>query len=219
MSETQELHEHPQDETELYYTASVGLRSGRSRTDMLNELTAAGAEPALARRMVEEAYDNLSVSAQAAELTFPVLLRALAGATIGAGIGALGWWLILAWTGYEIGLIAVAVGWLAGMGTRLAAGRQRGFTLQVLAVSASVAGIVFGNFFTILHVLNQGDPAHNLAPTEVGLLSPAAPGIFLLSLLAMFDGWNLLWILLAVTTSWGMLKGEKIQLNSEPVPA
>ena len=216
MSETRELS--PEElELEAYYLASQRLKAGRSRTDTLQELTARGLPPDTAQRMVEEAFANLSETVQREDLTMLALVRAMAGAAAGALLGGVLWWLIMVWTGYEIGFIAMVVGWLAGLGTALAAKPKRGITLQLVAVAAAVAGIVIGNYLSFVHLFKQAIAQHQgqAAAAQYSVLSDHAPGLFLGSLITMIDGWNLLWIVLAIVTAWKMLKSEPVQLNRE----
>jgi len=70
------------------------------------------------------------------------LLRAtafgLGGAIVGAGI----YYAILAVTGYEIGLVAIAVGWLVGRGVQKGSHGTGGWAYQTLAVGLTYLAIV-----------------------------------------------------------------------------
>lgn len=70
------------------------------------------------------------------------LLRAgaygLGGAVVGAGI----YYAILALTGYEIGLVAIAVGWLVGRGVQKGSGGVGGWAYQTIAVALTYLAIV-----------------------------------------------------------------------------
>jgi len=70
------------------------------------------------------------------------LLRAaafgLGGAVVGAGI----YYAILAATGYEIGLVAIAVGWLVGRGVQKGSHGIGGWAYQALAVGLTYLAIV-----------------------------------------------------------------------------
>jgi hypothetical protein len=68
--------------------------------------------------------------------------RALGLGLLAAGAGALGWGLVTQLTGYEIGLIAVAVGWLVGGAVRLGSRGLGGVPFQVLAVVLTYLAIV-----------------------------------------------------------------------------
>jgi hypothetical protein len=66
------------------------------------------------------------------------LLFGLVGAAIGAGI----YYAILALTGYEIGLVAIVVGWLVGRGVSMGANARGGALYQALAIVLTYIAIV-----------------------------------------------------------------------------
>lgn len=66
------------------------------------------------------------------------LLFGLVGAVIGAGI----YYAILALTGWEIGLIAIVVGWLVGRGVSLGSQHRGGWLYQGLAIVLTYSAIV-----------------------------------------------------------------------------
>jgi hypothetical protein len=70
----------------------------------------------------------------------------IAGAVLGGGLGALIWYLIIRFTGYEIGIAAWGVGVLAGVGTRLLA-RNGSPALGVAAAVCALAAILGGQYF------------------------------------------------------------------------
>jgi hypothetical protein len=70
------------------------------------------------------------------------VVRAL-GAGLGAAfVGSLVYFLVSAFTGYEFGLIAIAVGWGVGMAVRWGANGRGGKGYQVLAVALTYLAIV-----------------------------------------------------------------------------
>ncbi len=62
------------------------------------------------------------------------LLKAAAFGAIGGAIGAGIYYAILAKTGYEIGFIAILVGWLVGSGVRRGSGGRGGWRYQTIAM-------------------------------------------------------------------------------------
>lgn len=70
----------------------------------------------------------------------------IAGAVVGGGLGALIWYLLIRFTGYEIGYAAWGVGVLAGLGTRLLA-RNGSPALGVAAAVCALAAILGGQYF------------------------------------------------------------------------
>jgi len=70
------------------------------------------------------------------------LLRAAAYGSGGAILGAGIYYAILAITGYEIGLVAIAVGWLVGRGVQKGSRGMGGWAYQTLAVGLTYLAIV-----------------------------------------------------------------------------
>src|SRR6187549_2956408 len=60
----------------------------------------------------------------------------------GAAAGAALYYAVLALTGYEIGLIAIVVGFLAGKGVRMGSGGRGGAGYQAMAVALTYLAIV-----------------------------------------------------------------------------
>jgi hypothetical protein len=59
-----------------------------------------------------------------------------------AAVGALLWYVVTEVTGYEIGLVAIAVGWLVGAAVRAGTKGRGGVTYQVMAVVLTYLAIV-----------------------------------------------------------------------------
>jgi hypothetical protein len=88
---------------------------------------------------------------------------AAVGALLGGLLGALAWWAFTAITHIGLGLLAVAIGFLAGHGTLRFAGGKRAPGLQALAIGASVLSFVLGTYLVNWTFINQsfekaGDP-------------------------------------------------------------
>ena len=86
------------------------------------------------RRRIEGEWAGGSGSGRAGK----AFLFGLAGAAIGAGI----YYAVLALTGYEIGLIAIVVGYLAGKGVRMGSGGRGGGGYQAMAMLLTYLAIV-----------------------------------------------------------------------------
>ena len=69
-------------------------------------------------------------------------VKAALGGIAGGIAGALIYYLVLAVTGYEIGIIAIAVGFLVGKGVRWGTGNRGGRLYQALAVGLTYVAIV-----------------------------------------------------------------------------
>jgi hypothetical protein len=72
----------------------------------------------------------------------PGFFKALAGGIGGGIIGALVYYAVLALTGYEIGIIAIAVGFLVGKGVNWGTGGRGGPLYQAMAIVLTYVAIV-----------------------------------------------------------------------------
>jgi len=82
------------------------------------------------------------------------VLAPIAGA-VGAMVGAGIWAAIAIATDFEVGYVAVLVGFLAGLGVRWGAGGQGSAGLQVLAAILAFAGMLAAKYFIFAYVVIQ----------------------------------------------------------------
>lgn len=80
----------------------------------------------------------------------------LAAALLAAVVGGIVWAAIVVISNYELGLIAWGIGLLAGLAVTKAAKEQISQTDQIIAVAASLLGIVLGKYFYISYLINDG---------------------------------------------------------------
>lgn len=94
-----------------------------------------------------------------APLGADALLKAAAAGIAGGVAGAAIYFAVLALSGYEIGIIAIAVGWLVGKGVRWGTGgRGGGPVYQALAMAITYLAIVSTHLLSaIVHVMRQTD--------------------------------------------------------------
>jgi hypothetical protein len=119
-----------------------------------------------------------------------------------AAAGGVAWGLIVKWTQYEIGFVAWGIGFLAGTAAVVAAQRRSSTALQVVAVVATLAGIVLGKY--LAYALWGKDNGYDFQ--------------------SMWGWFDLLWIGLGVVTAWRVaepehesaLEGPEAVENREP---
>ena len=70
------------------------------------------------------------------------LVRSVAFGTVAAAAGAALYWGVSALTGYEVGLIAIAVGFMVGLAVRAGSYAKGGWLYQTIAVALTYASIV-----------------------------------------------------------------------------
>lgn len=81
---------------------------------------------------------------------------------LGAGVGtSLLWYAFVVMTNYQVGLVAIAVGWLVAQAVILGAGRKRGPRVQVLSVGLTLVAMALSEYlivrhFVVIALANQG---------------------------------------------------------------
>ena len=185
---------------------------GVAPEDARAELERNGIDAEQARWLVDSAY-GLNAEATASEpvaaasepYAASVLPQALLAGLVAAVVGGIGWTLQVALTDYEVGIVAWAVGGLAGFAVSRAAGRRRGLPLQVVAVAAALLGILLGKYGTFAYSVREGvgelDPGSVPAYWDADLIE-----LFFDELGEVFGAFDLLWVGFAVFTAWRMLQ-------------
>lgn len=102
------------------------------------------------------------------------VLLAVIGGLVGAAIGGTIWAAVAYFTEYEIGYIAIAVGFLAGAFAVLFSGGRRGIPIQLVAVLTALLGIVAGKYAAVymLGIKMINEQAGQDFTTEVFKLVP-----------------------------------------------
>jgi hypothetical protein len=134
---------------------------------------------------------------QATAATLPL---AGLGGLGGAALGAAGWAAVAIATDYEIGFIAVAVGYLAGLGVKLGARGKRGGGLPHVAAAAAVLGLLLAKYFVFLHYVAAAARQEGGGGwLTVGIASVVLFPTLLVRVASPFD---LLWVVLAIGAAW-----------------
>jgi hypothetical protein len=120
-----------------------------------------------------------------------------AAALGGALLGGVAWALIVKFTGYEVGFVAVAVGALTGFAAAFAAPNARpAALLAILAGAAALVGVLLGKLLATYFVIGEeladlGVSGDQLSLTMEFLQSKDAWAL-----------WDLLWIGIAVSAAF-----------------
>jgi hypothetical protein len=159
-------------------------------------------------------YSEIEKAAEEEQVTAGSIMPALVGGGLAAVVGGVIWGLIIIATGYEIGFVAWAMGWLTGFAVVLFSKGRRGVPLQAIAVLASVLGILIGKYFTFYHYFhaalakNYGEEA----ASNISILSGSVMQFFIENIGSMVGGFDILWVILAVITAWRIPKGMGIKV-------
>ena len=135
---------------------------------------------------------------QGKDINFP---GAIAGGLMGGALGALIWWGVVVVTNYQIGLIAIVIGWAAGQGVHILSGRKRALSLQIIsvaitAVSYSMASYWVSRTFILKYAAeNSVEAALPLFPDPSLLFDVVSSGMEMLDLLfvaiALWQAWKM----------------------------
>ena len=147
----------------------------------------------------------------------PNVGAALLAGGLAAIFGGIVWGLVVKWTGYEAGILALGVGLLAAFAVYLATGGRRGRELQVVGVATALLGILIGKYLSFAFIAQETFPG-------IGLLSGEMLRLFRDGLHEIFGPFDLLWIALAAAAAWiGLGAGEEEAAapgrEGEPQPA
>lgn len=85
----------------------------------------------------------------------PNLMGAVLLGLLGGLLAGVVWYLIVAITRYEIGYVALGVGYLIGWSVYFGSGKKRGFHLQMISVGITLATLMIAAYFTVLHFLRE----------------------------------------------------------------
>jgi hypothetical protein len=190
------------------------IRAGTEKEKIIEKLVQMGADSESANAVVEEVYKYAIDRAKRERFTNEFLPTALIGGIGAAIISGILWGLLVILTGYEFGFAAWGVGFLCGYGVLLLTKGKKGAPLQGIAIVSSLLGIFIGKYITFFHFLKEAISTEYGAEIagEISLLSKNLITLFINHLDAVISGFDLLWIGIAITTAWKLLKGIGINL-------
>ncbi len=134
---------------------------------------------------------------------FAGFLKALAFGAAGGLLGAIVWYAVRSLSGYEVGLIAILVGWLVGRGVNLGTGGRGGLGFQFLAALITYASIALQYVPDVWKAINESQKLDGAA--RVVALVIAVPLAFAAPFLAGFE--NIIGLLIigfGVFQAWRM---------------
>jgi hypothetical protein len=137
----------------------------------------------------------------------------LAGLAAAAACGA-AWAGLIVLTGSEVGFAAVGVGWTVAHAVRLASGDKRGPRLQKAAVACSALGLLLGKYFFVASIVRKMAAAAPDAPPGfmIGWFDPRMLRFFVSAMPRLVNVYDALWIFLAFSAAWRVLKPAKVAL-------
>lgn len=202
-----------QSQEDLEVEIAEQLEKGKNRTDVVRNLVQSGMTESEATQAVERVFSQMKQTASEEEFSGSAMVPAILGALLAAVIGGAIWGAIAIYTGYEVGYVALGVGFLCGMGVVLFTGGKKGMPLQVIAVVASVLGILIGkyaSFFDVVKGITVEERGAEAAAT-MSMFSIDMVQFFGENITAMASGMDALWIVLAVYTAWSIPKASALK--------
>lgn len=190
------------------------MRAGSDKQAIAARLQEMGVDAADSRQVVETVHTEVMRVAEKQQVTTPSVVSGLLGGAVAAIIGGFLWALIVRLTDYEIGFMAWGLGLLAGGAVVVFAGGRRGRALQVVAVAASLAGILVAKYFIFVHVLREAVLKQYGAEqaASVTLLSGRIFGFFVEAFTSILSGYDAIWVVLAVLTAWRLPQGLGVRV-------
>lgn len=174
-----------------------------------------GNEPSKGAELVIEESDAAQraneVAVEAPVERPPSLGGALAGGLGGALLGAVIWWGLMRVSGYELGLVAIGVGVLAGLGVVKLGGR--GQSMQIIGAVCGLLGILLGRVLyyyfgfdaaIVAELVKTGEMtaedayasiavAREMGALNIGMFFKESMGAIdlLMYAIGMFEGWRI----------------------------
>jgi len=199
----------------LYAFVVEHMKAGDDKFVISQKLAEMGVDIADASQLVETIHSQILEAAKVEQFTFSSILPVLIGAVLAATVGGVIWGLIVIATEYVIGFMAWGIGLICGFAVVLFSKGKRGMPLQVIAVLASVLGIVIGKYFTFFHYLKElvAKEYGAEAASDIAIFSVKMIQFFVENIESMVSGFDIVWVVLAVITAWRIPKGTGIKLS------
>ena len=135
---------------------------------------------------------------------------------LAAIIAGFAWGLIVKYTDYEIGLIAIAVGWLCAWSVLFFNNGKKGLPAQLIACGCSIIGILIGKYWIFYYML-KGYLAEQYGAnyaSRLPLVSLDTLHGFINFMQESLQGnsimFQLLWIALSLGSAWKITRGSNL---------
>lgn len=192
------------------------VKAGIDKQAIVAQLVEAGTPHEHAAEAVDTLYPEVLRLADEEEPTSSDVFQAAIGGVLAALIAGMAWAAIVVYTGYELGFAAWGIGFVAGWSVVYLGRGKRGASLQMTAALSSVVGIMLGKYFTFYHYFREAireDFGHEIA-AQISLFSSVVFQIVFENIAFLFSGYDVLWVVLAVSTAWRIPRGLGIRLRT-----
>lgn len=122
------------------------------------------------------------------------LLPSLLVALIVALAGGIIWAVVIIFFNFELGIVALGIGALAGYAIGLIAQKNVSTIHQLISVVAALIGIALGKYIAFAHMYTRGDFSL--------MFDSFTFSVFQKNLSLVFDGFDFFFVILAIMTAW-----------------
>lgn len=129
---------------------------------------------------------------------------AVLGGLVAAILSALVWFAVVAISNYQLGLLAVGVGWIVAQGVMFGAGRKRGPILQVTSVVITLIAMAVSEYLIVRHVINQILLDEGLIVKDLPILLPVGDALSLIMESIKAEPLTLLFWAIALFVAFGL---------------
>lgn len=144
------------------------------------------------------------------EPTASGLAAAVAGGLAGALAGAAVWAGVAMATDLEVGYVAILVGFLAGLGVKLGARKQRGVVLQCIAAGLAVVGLLAAKYMVFAYVAVKVGRENGV---DLSYLDTRFLSVFPEVLGETINGFDALFLVLALVAAYRVPKANAIAIH------
>jgi hypothetical protein len=181
------------------------LAEGATREAAIAALTDDGMTPTEATHVVDAAI----AAAEEEEYGPSSVLLGVVGGLVAAVVAGAAWGLMIVHTDSQWAIAAWGVGLACGMGVRFLS-RSRGLPLQITAAACSILGIAIGKYAAVYMFVKQS-LADEHPGMGLGILSPEMIRMFFAALPDLLSVYDVLFVVLAVASAWGMLRAQGLK--------
>jgi len=136
---------------------------------------------------------------------------ATVGGVVGALLGAVAWWGFTVVSSYNLGLFAVAIGFLCGKGVVILSGHKRHLNLQIISAVITLVGYFYASYLVSRTFINRFYAAEG---QELVLPLLPTPELLLAVIRDGFGIMDLVFVGIAVYQAWVM--PQPFKLSTDP---
>ncbi|MDP8223320.1 MAG: hypothetical protein P9L99_08175 [Candidatus Lernaella stagnicola] len=177
------------------------FQEGEDKFSIARSLQTRGVARPMARELVEQVEMELNATA-ATEVTPANYVLGFVGGLLGAIVSGVVWIVVLIFADYEVGLLALAMGFATGFGVALFSGGKQSVLLNAWAVLSSVLSLAACKYYTFYFFLKQiVAEEHGQEVAGHVTLFGKTLNAFFSNATAVFSFYDILWVILAAITA------------------